>query len=104
MGKHILILLLISIISIIWIKEIAHALHYLMHIYIVLSKMLSRFVIGGYVIAVIRQSIVLMMIPIFIAMIPAGLYWLVKRRIMPYLCETLYVAWFVMVATLALYK
>lgn len=104
MGKHILILLLISIVSIIWIKEIAQGLHYCMHIYVLLSKTLSRFVVGGYLIAIIRQSIVLLMIPILITAIPAGLYWLAKRRLMPHLYETLYVVWFVMLATVALYK
>lgn len=104
MGKHILILLLVSIISIIWIKEIAQVLHYMMHLYIVFSKTLSRFIVGGYLIAVVRQSIVLMMVPLLITMVPVGLYWLIKRRLMPHAHEILYIAWFIMLTTLVLYK
>lgn len=104
MGKHILVLFVLCVISIIWLREIAHVLHYLMDGYIALSKALSRLIVGGYVIAVIRQSLALMLIPILVTLVPAGIYWLAKRRLMPYLYETLYALAFVMIATLALYK
>ncbi len=104
MGKHILILLVISLVGIIWIKEITEILNYLMHSYVYLSKLFSRFIVGGYVIAIIRQSVIFMMIPIGITAIPAGLYWIVKRRLMPYFYETIYAFWFLMIASLAFYK
>ena len=104
MGKHILILLMLSLISILWIKEITHVLNYLIHGYIYLSKCLKPFIMGGYMIAILRQALVLMMIPMLVMMIPAGIYWLIRRRLMPWFYEAVYAAWFVMLTTLALYK
>jgi hypothetical protein len=104
MAKHLLILFAISLLAIIWIKEISYLLNYLMAGYAYLSNALGRIIVGGYLVTILRQAFIFIMIPSLITLIPALIYWLVRRSRMPYLYEMLYTTWFITLTVIALSK
>jgi len=96
--------LVISIVGIIWLKEIGQALSYLTQGYTYLSEALGVVIRGGYAASIANRSLTLVLVPIIVAFIPGGLYWLMKRSVMPYIYDIIYAIWLIMLTTLALYR
>lgn len=101
MLKTFLILLVLSVLGIIWLGEINHGLRFLVEAYSYVANTLGLIIKGNHWAHIARQSIALLLIPIIIALIPAFLYWLVKKRHMPYVCEIACAVWLVLLISIA---
>ncbi len=103
MGKHILYLILISVIAMYFINQIAAFLHFIDNIHGLLVKQLSMIFAGGKVGMMIKEVVALVLIPLGIASIPASVYWVFKRRVMPYFTDLLWVSWIMLATSVALH-
>lgn len=59
---------------------------------------------NSYVGIIIRQIVTLTLVPLLIAGIPAGIYWLFRRRTLPYLQYLIWTLWLMLVLVLACHK
>jgi hypothetical protein len=65
-----------------------------------ISQLLLQVFSGGEWGSAVRNLISLLVMPLFIAAIPALVYWLSKRRFFPYFMHVVWVVWLVEVTTI----
>ncbi len=102
MLKHFLRLLIASLLVLILTKYFAIALNWLLTAHKQISHAMKAVFSGGSIGTIILQLVALMLIPAVATAIPAGIYWAINRKQMPYILETLWVFWIVLATTIVL--
>jgi hypothetical protein len=95
MLKNFIVLILLSIGVIFGIKHIQPLILLLVNCRDWVSQLLLQVFSGGQIGSTIRDLISLLVMPLFIAAIPACIYWLSKRRMFPYFMHVVWVVWLV---------
>ncbi len=101
MLKQIIVFILLCLIAIFIMTHIKTGLHALVAAYNWVDHTLAALFSGGTIGHVIRKLIALAGIPILVGLIPAFIYWLIKRSGFPYFMEVVWVTWLLLVAALA---
>ncbi|MBV9576509.1 MAG: hypothetical protein JO149_07785 [Gammaproteobacteria bacterium] len=105
MLKQIIALIVLSIAISLSMSHIQHGLQFLIDAHDWISHALMDVFSGGQAGNLLRDLITLLSIPIFIGLIPAIIYWLVKRHRFPYFMEIVWIVWLVQAGALViLYK
>ena len=100
MIKHILLLILLSVLIIMTMVYAQTGLHALLAAHDWIGNTLKEVFADGKVGDITRQLIALLSVPLLVGLIPAFLYWLVKRRAFPYFMNFVWVTWLVQTSAL----
>ncbi len=101
MLKQILLVFVASILVILVMPQFARFLHELVGLHGMLSQDLALIFSGEFLGKILRHSLALLIIPLLVSLIPAGIYWLIKRREMPYWAHWLWILWLLLATALA---
>ncbi len=101
MLKKFAYLLIASVLVVFFINEVAIALKWINQAHNMLSAHMKDVFAGGEIGQTVRHSLSLFLIPVVIAYIPAGIYWVFKRKEMPGLCHIVLTLWVVLATSIA---
>lgn len=105
MIKHVIALILISLLVILAMPYAQVALQALVSMHDWVSDMLTKVFSDGKAGDIIRQLLALLAVPLLVGFVPAFVYWLVKRSWFPYFMEFAWVTWLAQTSALIiLYK
>lgn len=93
-----LLLIIFSVVVVFFTKEIQMILHWIAQAHDILLNKLTLLIHGGQTAKLIQLSLSLILIPLILALIPAFIYWLFKRRMLPDYLAVVWAIWFVLVA------
>ena len=102
MIKHIVAIILLTIAVILSMSYVQQGLLLLLAMHNWVASILTNVFSGGQAGNIIRQLLALLAIPVFIGLIPAFVYWLVKRSWFPYFMECVWVVWLLQIAALVI--
>lgn len=102
MVKHIIAIILLSILIIVGMSYVQQGLQFILSCHEWLSDVLKNVFSGGHAGNIIRQLIALLAIPVLVAFIPTLIYWLAKRAWFPYFMELVWVIWLVQTSALVI--
>ncbi|EKD54178.1 MAG: hypothetical protein ACD_60C00119G0024 [uncultured bacterium] len=102
MLKHIIAIIILSIVIIVGMSYAQQGLQYLLSAHDWVSDMLKQVFSVGPAGSVIRQLIALLVIPVLTSFIPALIYWLTTRHKLPYFMELVWVIWLIQTAALVI--
>lgn len=100
--KHVLAIVILSIIVIVGMSYVQQGLQFILSCHEWLANILKDVFSGGQAGNIIRQLIALLAIPVIIALIPALIYWLVRRTWFPYFMELVWIIWLVQTSGLVM--
>jgi len=103
MFRQALLLIIFSAIAVFFIKEFTVVLHYLYRFYQWLLGYIAPIISNGTLGHLIRGVILLTVIPLIVAGIPAGLYWVINRKPLPIMSHLVWITWILLVAMLSLH-
>jgi hypothetical protein len=101
LTKHALVMIVASVLSIVFLTQLSHALSYLFYWHKLLAKDLSLVFAHGHWGVVIQKVCALCLLPILLTALIGGLYGLVKRSQIPYLFHGLWVIWVILITGIA---
>lgn len=101
MIKHIIALVAISIVIVLGMTYAQQGVNYLVQAHDWVGNVLTDVFSMGQTGNVIRNSIALLLVPFVIALIPALIYWALKRNWFPYFMQTTWIVWLIEVGALA---
>jgi hypothetical protein len=105
MLKHVLAIIILSIVIILAMPYAQSALHYLVSAHDWLSDLLKEVFSGGQAGNIIRELLALLAIPVAVSLVPIIIYWIAKRSWFPYWMEVIWVVWLIQTSALiVLYK
>ena len=93
MLKQSLLFLLLSILVIIFAQYAKLFILYTDIVYTYINTLLEPFFGSGFVGEIFRNFFTLVLVPITLAAIPALIYWIIKRKHMPYFIELTWSLW-----------
>jgi len=96
MLKHVILVILISIVMMFFQSELAQVLHFLLIIHDKIADGLAAIFSNAPAGRVIQETTALVIVPVFVASIAGVLYWLVKRQEMPHLVIVVWFFWTVL--------
>ena len=97
----ILVLIILSILAVFFLPEVRIVLHWIADAHQFLLDKLALLIHGDHTAKIVRLTLALVLVPLIIALIPAFIYWLFKRRMMPNYMAVVWVIWFGLVTILA---
>lgn len=100
-GVSILILIILSLLAVFLIPEIRIILHWIIDAHHFLLAKLAIIITGDHIGKILRTTLALVLVPFILALVPAFIYWLFKRRTMPNYMAVVWVVWSVLVTILA---
>ena len=100
MLKHIIALLVFSILVLMAMPQAQMGLHILLAAHDWIAEMLKQVFSGGVPGNLIRELLALLAMPLLVGLIPALLYWLAKRQWFPYFIDFVWVTWLIQTAAL----
>ncbi|OGT37744.1 MAG: hypothetical protein A3F11_00995 [Gammaproteobacteria bacterium RIFCSPHIGHO2_12_FULL_37_14] len=103
MLKHTIILITLSILVILLTSYTSYAqdgMIWLLAAHDWVANALTNIFSGGQAGNLIREMLALLCIPVAIGLIPAILYWAIKRHWFPYFMEVVWVVWLIQVGAL----
>lgn len=102
MAKHFIILIVLSILAVFFRTEVAFILHGALNVHDQLVSFLGNIFSGGQWGQLIELGLALFIMPAFIGGVVAGIFWLFKRNMLPYMMETIWILWFILLTALSL--
>lgn len=102
MIKQIIALLVLSTLIILTMPYTQQAVQYLLNAHEWISQLLTDVFSGGQAGNLLRGLIALLSVPIIIGLVPAIIYWMVKRSWFPYFMEIFWVVWLIQAGALAI--
>ena len=102
MLKHVIALILFSLLVVIGMPYLQQGLALLLTTHGWISDTLSDVFSGGQAGSILKSMIAMLCIPVLIGLIPTIIYWLVKRTWFPYFGELIWVVWLVQLGVLAM--
>jgi len=103
MLKQLLYIIIISLLTVLFVKEIHFVLAHLGSLHHYLAKQLAHVFSGGSIGLMIRKVLVLTIIPLALGFIPGLIYWIIKRAQMPYLFHVIWVIWIILATSIMLH-
>ena len=100
MLKHSLILITLSILIILFTSYAEQGMQWLLVAHDWVSNALTSVFSGGQAGNMVRELLVLLCVPVAIGLVPAILYWIIRRHWFPYFMEVVWVVWLVQVGAL----
>tara|TARA_B100000989_G_scaffold236296_1_gene183109 strand:- start:1729 stop:2082 length:354 start_codon:yes stop_codon:yes gene_type:complete len=104
MLKQIVSLLLASVIVLAFLSYLSIGMGWLLSLENDLYGLFQHVFAGGAVGRFMSQMVVLLVIPLVCTAVPAGVYWAVNRKPMPYLNQCAWVFWLVLATILVFQK
>lgn len=101
MFKEFVLMFILSVIAVVFMHYLTDGVHYLQAFNNYIVHALAKIFNQGRVARVAQSTIALFVIPVVITLIPAAIYGLVKRKLMPYFSCTVWGIWLVLVTILA---
>ncbi len=102
MVKQFSLLLVASMITIAFVAQFGIIVHSIEQAHFYLTHTLSAVFAAGRIGLFIRETVLVVSLPLVLALIPAFAYWLVKRRPLPVLPHIVWVIWLILITTIAL--
>jgi hypothetical protein len=96
MLRHVLALIIFSILIILFRSEFAVFLHYIGYWHSWLGEKMLLLFSTSTTGELVSHVLALVLIPILIALIPAFLYWVIRRHEMPYLAIVTWILWIIL--------
>lgn len=100
--KNILALVILSLVIIFSDDLVRSLLHEIIHLHNFFDNLVGQVFSGGTVGNALRKLISIFIFPILITGIPAGIYYGIKKRPMPYMLITFWAAWTVQAVAITL--
>ncbi len=105
MIKQVIALVAFSIAVVLSMSIAQHGVQWLVDAHNWVSQILTEVFSGGQAGNLARGLIALLSIPVFVGLVPAILYWILKRHWFPYFIEIVWVVWLIQTGALVvLYK
>ena len=105
MLKQVIALIGLSIAVVLTMSYVQHGLQWLINAHDWISQILMEVFSGGQAGNLARGLIALLSIPILVGLLPAVVYWIIKRHWFPYFIEIVWVVWLIQVgALIIMYK
>ncbi len=102
MLKHISALIVLSFLLLIFANHAQLLLSYLDSVHTILNSKLSYIFSTSPVGNTTQEALSLLVIPFIIVGIPATIYWLIKRTLMPYFYQCVWAVWIILFTSLIL--
>lgn len=102
MLKHISAIIVLSFLLLIFANHAQQLLSYIDNAYTLLNSKLSYIFSSSPVGNTTQEALSLLVIPFIIAGIPATIYWLIKRSLMPYFYHGVWIVWIILFTSLIL--
>jgi uncharacterized membrane protein len=102
MIKHIVAIVALSILVILTMPHIQTGLQALLSLHDWISETLKIVFSDGQAGNVSRELIASLSVPFLVGIIPAGLYWIVKRSLLPHFILIVWVTWLVQTSALVI--
>ena len=100
MLKHILILILLSLIIIFFHKQVGYAMQFIDFVRNNVIQWLSIIFAGDTWGKLVRDVVMLAGIPLAIGLIADGLYWIVKRQTLPIVVPLIWFVWIILLCSM----
>lgn len=100
MLKNVVILILLSIVAIFFKIELAAVLHFLVVVHNKIASWIAPIFSGQQIGVMIQSVLSLILLPLLLVLVVAGLYWVIKRGKMPYVVEAMWGVWIILLVTL----
>jgi hypothetical protein len=104
MLKQLIALIIFSLAIILLMPYVQQVVQLLMHAHAWVAELLTNVFSGGYAGRLARGLIALLSVPLLIGLLPAILYWLVKRNRFPYFMQIVWIVWLIQAAALIMHK
>lgn len=105
MLKQIIALIVLSILVVLAMPYVQHAVQALASAHDWISNQLTEIFSGGTAGDITRRLIAILAIPLVIGLLPALIYWIAKRQWFPYFMHVVWVIWLLQTAAIVvLYK
>lgn len=101
-AKHLGIMFVASFLAVLLLKPLNYLLAGIAQIYMFVYQVFARLITLNVLGYDVRQLLTLIIFPLLLALIPAAIYSLIKKRPMPHYMLVTWFAWTVLVVTLAL--
>lgn len=101
MTKHLVLLIILSVVAVFFRAELAYVVHIALQVHDHLVAWLGLVFSAGKWGQLIQLSLVLLLIPVVLGLVISGVYWLIKRKKLPCLMEVIWISWFVLLTALA---
>ena len=103
--KQIIAIIVLSLFILLSISYVHQGLQLLIDLHSWISQLLTEVFSGGQIGNLIRGLLAMLSVPVIIALIPAGIYWVIKRHWFPYFMEIIWVIWLIQAgALIMMYK
>lgn len=104
MLKHILALLILSVLVILLLHPFALLVYATIYLHNLIMHLLSGVFAGDYLGMILKQSIGLVIVPMIFTVLPGLIYWLITRREVGYFYWLTWAFWLMLVTAIALHK
>lgn len=100
MLKHSIILIVLSILLVLFTSYAQQGMQWLLAAHDWVSNALTSVFSGDEAGNMVKELLVLLCIPVAIALIPAILYWIIRRHWFPYFMEVVWIVWLIQIGAL----
>ncbi|HLB42794.1 MAG TPA: hypothetical protein VJN02_08115 [Gammaproteobacteria bacterium] len=100
MLKHSIVLIALSILIIFFTTYAQQGMQWLLTAHDWVSNALTNVFSGGQAGNMVRELLVLLCIPVAVGLLPAVIYWVVRRHWFPYFMEVVWIVWLIQVGAL----
>jgi hypothetical protein len=105
MLKQIIALVAFSVAIVLSMSYVQHGVQWLVSAHDWVTQLLADVFSGGQAGSLLKALIALLTIPVIVGLIPAVIYWLVRRSWFPYFMEIVWVVWLIQAGALVvMYK
>lgn len=104
MFKQIIALIVFSVAIVLSMSYAQQVVQVLIHAHDWIAQILTDVFSGGQAGNLARGLIALLSMPILLGLIPALLYWLIKRHWFPYFMQIVWIVWLIQAGALVMYK
>jgi len=102
MLKQIIILLVLSVAIILGMTYAQMGVQWLLDAHDWISQILMDVFSGGQAGNIARELIALLSVPILVGLVPALIYWIIRRHWFPYFMEIVWVVWLIQAGALVI--
>jgi hypothetical protein len=102
MLKQVIALLVLSVVIVLSMSYVQHGVHWLLNAHDWVTQLLADVFSGGQAGSLLKGLIALLSIPILVGLLPAAIYWLIRRNWFPYFMEIVWIVWLVQAGALVM--
>ena len=103
MLRQTIYLVIFSVLTIVFIREVGYVLQFVDHFHNVVAREMAVLFSGGTIGRIIRETIALILIPGVIGGIAYGVYWLITRKGLSYITHIVWISWIVLATSVVLH-